>query len=250
MCDSYRVIVKRFKKWLPSWTTSRKASRKPLPPSPFTQLPCDVILYMSQFMEFEDYENLIEAVWPDGSEDQLIRQHLWKLSTRTYSTSFFNGKSLEIVYNYNAKRSKKDNILLSVKTLLPITSPIFDKDTDDLWMNPSELVDIVFKQYDMDKCSEYRYANCDCCERLDNTVQYPETFAELTGNECPHEHFHHYCIHHIAWWLTSYLRMSIQIQEKKPALPQDLVTRDNTFGHMLMRWWCISVAASGTQVSY
>lgn len=234
-----------------SWRTSREASRKPSPPSALPYLPCDIFLYMSQFLQFEDYRNLIEACWPDGGEDELIRRRLWKLSTRIYSASFFNGKALQVEFNYDARRPKEDRILLNVETLLPITGPIFSTaDMDDqLWMNPSKLSDIVCTRYDMDRCSEYRYANCDCCERLYITDEYPETFAELSGTECPHGHFHHFCIHHVCWWLTSYLRTSIQLQQAKPAPPKPLPKRSNKFGNMLLRCLCISVEVESTVIT-
>lgn len=248
MCETFSAIVTSFRKW--SRTTSREASQKSSPPSALPYLPCDIFLYMSKFLEFEDYRNLIEAHWPDGGEDELIRRRLWKLSTGTYSTSFFNGKELQVEFSYDAKRPKEDRILLNVETLLPITGPIFSTDTDDqLWMNPSQLSDIVFTRYDMDKCSEYRYANCDCCQQLRNTLEYPETFAKLSGTECPHGHFHHYCIHHISWWLTSYLRTSIQLQQPKPASLKPLPKRSSsTFGNMLLRCMCVPAVAKSTVI--
>ncbi|AHY21976.1 repeat element 16 [Diadegma semiclausum ichnovirus] len=242
-------MMTRLTSW--SWKTSREASRKPSPPSDSPYLPCDMLLYMSQFLQFENYRNLIEAYWPDGGEDQLIRRRLWKLSTRVYSTKFFNGKELQVEFNYDAKRPKEDRILLNVETLLPITGPIFSTaDMDDqLWMNPSKVSDIVYTRYDMDRCSEYRYANCDCCERLHDTVDYPESFAEFSGFECLHGHFHHYCRHHVDWWLKRYLRTSIQLQQAEPAPPKPLPKRRNTFGNMLLRCLCIPAGVESTVIS-
>lgn len=244
MCESYRAVVNSLRKRVPWWTTS--------PPAAPPHLPCEVFLQISRYLQYEDYRNLIEAFWPAGGEDEpdkLIRQRLWKMSTRSYSTSFFNGKPLQVEYNYDAKRPLRSVVLLNMKTLVPITGPIFPTDTDELWMSPSEIIRILRIHYDMDTCSEYRYANCDCCERQQKTVQYPETFAELCGTDCPHGHFHHYCVHHISWWLQSYLRTSIQLQEAKPAPPQPLPARDNTFVNMLMRCWCIPAGAESAVVS-
>ncbi|AAS83460.1 repeat element protein-b11 [Ichnoviriform fugitivi] len=243
MGGRFRAFMTSLRKWISSSKTSQKASISP--PC------CDVVLYMSQFMPFEDFQNLVEAFWPNGGEDELIRQHLWKLSTRKYVTKFFNGKSLEVVYNYNTKRSKKDRILLNVKTLLPITGPIFpaDTDVDELWMSPLELHDIVVTRFDMDKCWEYRYANCDCCERLHHTVEYPETFAEFCDIDCPYGHFHHYCVHHVSWWLMSYLHTSIQVQERRLAQPTPVPRSRRSFGYMLLRCWCIPAGAESRIVS-
>ncbi|ULM71599.1 repeat element 5 protein [Diadegma fenestrale ichnovirus] len=249
MSKTYSALGTRSRNW--PWRTSREASRKPSPPSNLPYLPCDVFLHMSQFLQFEDYRNLIEAYWPDGGEDELIRRRLWKLSTRTYSTSFFNGKELQVEFNYDAKRPKEDRILLNVETLLPITGPIFSTaDMDDqLWMNPSKLSDIVCTRYDMDRCSDYRYANCDCCERLHKTVVYPDSFGELSGYECPHGHFHHYCIHHVSWWLTRYLRTSIQLQQARAAPPKPLPKRRNTFANILTRCLCIPAGVESTVIT-
>lgn len=258
MCEtSNRGMLTSLRKWIPSWTTSRKASRKPSPLSASIYLPCDIFLYMSQFLEFEDYRNLIEAFWPDGGEDELIRQRLWKLSTRICSVNFYNEKELKVEYNYDPKRSKEDRILLNVETLVPIAGPIFPTDTDDqLWMSPSELIDIVSTRYNMDKCSEYRYADCDCCERLYDIDTYPETFGELSGTECPYGHFHHYCIRHVSWWLKNYLRMFIKLQEVQEEelplllepLPKPLLKRGNAFENMLLRCWCIPAEAGSAVI--
>ncbi|AIK25629.1 Rep1 [Hyposoter didymator ichnovirus] len=246
MCESLRTIVKSLRKWVPSWRTSREPSP---PPSASTYLPCDVLLHMSRYLQFEDYRNLIEAFWPDGGEDELIRQRLWKLSSRIYSTSFFNGKPLQVEYNHDTQRPRQYRILLNVKTLLPITGPIFSSDMDEVWISPLELSDIVWVCYTMDKCSEYRYANCDCCARLYNkTAEYPETFGELCGTDCPYGHFHHYCTHHISWWLMNYLLPSIQVQETKRTLPRPLPERRNTFVNTLLTCWCISAGAESVGV--
>lgn len=225
MCEtSNRGMLTSLRKWIPSWTTSRKASRKPSPLSASIYLPCDIFLYMSQFLEFEDYRNLIEAFWPDGGEDELIRQRLWKLSTRICSVNFYDEIELKVEYNYDPKRSKKDRILLNVETLVPIAGPIFPTDMDDqLWMSPSELIDIVLTRYNMDKCSEYRYADCDCCER------------------------------HVSWWLNNYLRMINKLQEEElrlllEPLPKPLPKRGNAFENMLLRCWCIPAEAGSAVI--
>lgn len=229
MCVPLRTIVTRLRKWIWSWTTSGN----PSPPPASIYLPCDVLLHMSQYLQFEDYRNLIEAFWPDGGEDELIRQRLWDLSTRTCSPPFFNAKQIE--YNYDARRPEQCRILLNVNTLLPITGPIFSTDTDELWISPLEVRDIVWSCYTMDMCSDYRYTSCHCSARPHGTIiEHLQTISELHGTDCPHGHLHHFCTQHISAWLMNYLLPAIQVQEARRA--KTIARTSKSFINMLLRF--------------
>ncbi|BAF45644.1 repeat element protein-a2.1 [Ichnoviriform fugitivi] len=203
MCGIHRAIVRSLKKWIKSRKASRStSSQDPSPPTASTYPPCDVFLYMSNFLHFKDYRNLIEAFWPNGGEDELIRQRLWKLSTRTYSTSVFKGKHLQVEYNYDDGRPEEDRILLNVKTLLPVTGPIFTKGWEDLWMNPSEIVDVVRRRYFVNKCTDYSHLECNCwADKF--RMPYPQLFPLFY--ESPHGDYHDICMKFIFLWLQNYL---------------------------------------------
>ncbi|AIK25619.1 Rep1 [Hyposoter didymator ichnovirus] len=227
MSEVERPILMSLRKCVPSWLSSRKASRNRSRPPALPQLPCDIFLYMSQFLEFQDYWNLIEAFFPNGDEDDLIQQRIWKLSTRRILTRFFDpiSEPLEIEYNYDANRSEKDRILWNVESLLPITGPIFPEDPDKLWMSVPEIVDIVSTRYDMYKCSDYGYVNCNFYEQLFEPVTYPNPLNDRHPIKCPYGHYHHYCTHDVIYWFTDCISFSVREQEEEPAVAENEMNR-------------------------
>lgn len=71
----------------------------------------DVILYMSKYLDFEDYyRGFIRVFWPKGEEDGVVRDILWHKSIHKFESTFFNGKCLKIEYSFDPERTRKDRV--------------------------------------------------------------------------------------------------------------------------------------------
>ncbi|BAF45579.1 b2.2 [Tranosema rostrale ichnovirus] len=177
-------------------------------------LPCDIILYMSNFLQFRDYQKFIEAWYPNEDEDEIIRKKLWEMSTRKYCAKFLNGKNLEVEYNYDPTREPSDSILINVNSLSPIFDDIVPPGLEQ-FTSISNLIDFTRKHINFDGCTAYRYAACNC-SRSSDSEQTTETFGELSEDACQFEHFHHFCAKHVAFWLEYELSYRIQMRESIP----------------------------------
>ncbi|ULM71690.1 repeat element 34 protein [Diadegma fenestrale ichnovirus] len=172
-------------------------------------LPLDIFIYMSKFLDFEDYRNFIRAFIPIGEENEYIRRRLWQLSTHKYDATFCNKKQLEIEYNFDPARMPEDRVLVNVESLLPVFGGIVPSDTPQ-FTSTTQLYDFVRCHVHLDMCTEQYYSSCFC-----KGIRENQDFT-LFLQECSFEHFHHFCWRHVAWWLED-LNTSIILEESKNA---------------------------------
>ncbi len=93
------------------------------------QLPHDIIVYLSNFLRFEDFRNFLRALSPNGNEHEFLQpEHLWRLSTHKFTATFLNGKSLEIEYNFDPERTREKWVLVKVESLSPVIGEVVSPD--------------------------------------------------------------------------------------------------------------------------
>lgn len=170
-------------------------------------LPCEMLLYMSNFLDFEDYRNFIRAFIPNGEENEYISKKLWELSTHKYNATFCNKKQLEIEYNFDAARMPEERVLINLESLLPIFGEIVPPGTSQ-FTSVTPLYDFVQRHVHLNMCSHGYYSSCFCNETEEN-----EDFP-LSLQECNFGHFHHFCWRHVSWWLED-LDFYINLEESR-----------------------------------
>ncbi len=100
---------------------SEVSSSPPVLTSRQIVLPEDIILYMANFLCFVDYRSFIRALWPNNDESNIVQEQLWKLLIPDrITTTFINGKRLEIEFDYDPWRAKEDEVLINLESLLPV----------------------------------------------------------------------------------------------------------------------------------
>ncbi|ULM71673.1 repeat element 29 protein [Diadegma fenestrale ichnovirus] len=176
-------------------------------------VPIDVFLELSAFLTFSDYQSLIRAFWPEGDEDELIKKKLWKMSCHKLEATFFNGKHIEIEYNFDARREGRNRVLIKVECLLPIFGGVQPLGLDE-FVNIIELEKFIEDNVNLESCSSYRYASCPCHLGL-RRAEFPILFMQPTLSECENGHFHHYCSEHVISWSINYLYDFILLRECK-----------------------------------
>lgn len=194
---------------------SRKRKISEVPPSPpvLTSrqivLPEDVILYMANFLCFVDYRSFIKALWPNNGESDIIRETLWRLLIpEIITTTFINGKRLEIEYNYDASRTKEDEVLINLNSLLPVIGKTVIPPAMDKFTSVWKIQNFVRKHVHLNKCSDYLYASC-LCHLKKNGSQSAGTLRKPSVEPCAHGHFHHFCWQHVSHWLNNFLNNSL-----------------------------------------
>lgn len=159
----------------------------------------EMILYMGNFMKFEDYRSFIQSFWPSNDECDLVRAKLWQMSTHRFTTKFLNGKLLEVEYNFDPSRKTEDRILINVKCLLPVfggfVPPVMDK-----FKTLTELVNFVRMHVHLNMCSNCQHAYCPCHMRNDERHR-ARAFVKPAVDVCRYRHFHHYCSQHVMHWM-------------------------------------------------
>lgn len=183
-------------------------------------IPVDVFLHMSAFFTFTNYQSLIRAFWPDGDEDELIKKKLWEMSCHKLEATFYNGKRLEIEYNFNASRVKERRVLIKLECLLPIFGGVEPVGLDE-FVSISELYKFIEANVNLEKCSSYRYVCCPCHLGLSRS-DFPALFLEPSLSECEEDLFHHFCKKHVISWLGYYLNTLILLRESKELFDEEI----------------------------
>lgn len=222
----------------------RKISRaSPLQPSLTSKkivLSEDMILYMSNFLNFEDYRSFIRALWPNNDERQIFRDQLWKMSTHRINTKFLNTKRLIVEYNYDPARMEE--VLLNVETMLPVFGGIVPPFVDK-FLSVRTLVQFVRMHVHLNMCMVCRYSSCPCYPGI---VEEHEYVAPVNAEEetCERGHFHHYCSHHVIHWMKYYLEPMIISRQTDDLFGEnscdgflDFIARDVSFRGVHVRLW-------------
>lgn len=183
-------------------------------------VPVDVFLRLIAFLTFTNYQSLIRAFWPDGDEDDLIKKKLWEMSCHKLEATFYNGKSLEIEYNFNATREGRDRVLIKIECLLPIFGGASPAGMDE-FASILELDKFIEENVNLDRCSSYRCVCCPCHLGLPRE-DFPILFMEPALSECERGHFHHYCKEHVISWLGNYLYTLILLRECQELFKEEI----------------------------
>lgn len=188
----------------------------PPPPLPFTSekihLPLEMIFEIGKFMEFPDYRNFLQALWPETDVNHIDPRRLWKMTTHQLTTTFCNGKKLRVEYNLDPWREENEQILINVNDMLPLFHGLLPPDVGE-YTSISNLVNFARTAVHLEQCSEYRYASCKCHLQNDEDVRMDGPFVRPEVSDCEKGHFHHYCADHLADWLECFLATSVLFRE-------------------------------------
>ncbi|ULM71609.1 repeat element 10 protein [Diadegma fenestrale ichnovirus] len=176
-------------------------------------LPYDIILYMSEFMNFQDYKNFILALWPNGGKDHAISAKLWRLSTYKYNEEFCNKKNFYIEFNYDPARTREDRLLINVESLIPAFDGI-SLPVDAKFLSVPRLNKFIIKQIRSTKTLRPQPAASNAQHTSYRCTWYTHTLEERS-------HSHHLIWKHVYWWLNEHVtvRMLRHVQAKVPRTP-------------------------------
>lgn len=166
-----------------------------------------MILYVGDFMNFQDYLTFIRALWPECDEDGSIRKKLWRKSTHRLPTKFINGEDLEIEYNYDHTRMDYQRCLINAKTLLPVLG-IMELPFPETFVDINRLTAFVSASVYLNQCHDYENTSCLCHLSVDYMVA--ANYKPPREIECAEGHFHHFCSHHVNYWLKHDLEVTIK----------------------------------------
>ncbi|BAF45665.1 repeat element protein-b14.1 [Ichnoviriform fugitivi] len=176
-------------------------------------LPFDIILYIAQFTDYVHYKNFVQALWPhkEGSYNPEIQKKLWQMSTHRLTTPFINGEFVMIEYNFDANRTSNP-LLINSESLRPVFGSIVPLG-DEQFLSVTTLRQFVDTHVRLNACSEFLYASCPCGENTDD--QTARAFLKPKVQTCEKGHFHHYCSHHVNFWLNKLATSLLYIQKNK-----------------------------------
>lgn len=186
------------------------------PPLPFTSkqihLPLELIFKIGKSLEFPDYRHFLQALWPKNDVNHIDPRRLWKLSTHQFTTTFCNGKKLQVEYNLDPWRKEDEQILINVNDMLPLFHGLLPPDVSE-FTSISNLVNFARTTAHADACSDYKYASCRCHLQNDEDLMMDRPFVQPQVGDCENGHFHHYCSDHLADWLKFFLATSVLLRE-------------------------------------
>ncbi len=185
-----------------------EAAPLPCSTSKQTVLPMNEILEMAKSLSFEDYRSFVRSLWlTDDEREYIVRDQLWKMSTHRITTTFINGNRLDIEYNYDGARKRKDRYLVNMDSLSPIFGGM-SVPWKEKFVSISTCTDFIEMHVHLNMCSGGRYSSCACPgETL--VGKRILTCAEHSEVTCKYEHVHHYCAQHVRQWLLLILDSSI-----------------------------------------
>lgn len=170
-----------------------------------------MVLYVANFMRFEDYRRFIMSLYPNNLVDDLILKKLWELSTYRIETMFISERPLMIEYNYDPARSRDHRVLMNVESLSPILGGLMSPNMNK-FATVSELTDFVKTHIHLNQCSGGRF---DPCNSTDQNGRGFETFKKPPTDACPYGHYHHYCWHVVTSWLSVFEISMVLLREQQ-----------------------------------
>lgn len=186
------------------------------PPLPFTSkqihLPLELIFKIGEPLEFPDYRNFLQALWPKNDVNHIDPRRLWKLTTHQFTTTFCNGKKLRVEYNLDPWREEDEQILINVNDVLPLFHGLFPPGVSE-FTSISNLVKFARTTVHLEACSNYQYASCTCHLQDDEDLMMDRPFVQPQVGDCENGHFHHYCADHLADWFKFFLATSVLLRE-------------------------------------
>lgn len=205
-----------------SHRTSRKTASPAAPLSTTKRpvFPLEMVLYMANFMCFQDYRKFVQSLYPQYSLNQLIQEKLWELSTYKIDTIFFTGRPIVIEYNFDPSRPNEDRILMNVQSLAPIFGGVVSP-TINRFTRVSVLTNFIKMHVHLNQCSGGRFASCPC-HLVDKNCRDFEAFEKPSTDACSYGHYHHYCAHHVASWLNTLEGIVMLQQQPRKCFGEDI----------------------------
>lgn len=183
-------------------------------------MPLDIILYLGEFLRFEDYRNFVRSFWPADDACDLVQNKLWQMSTHKIAVPFLNKKRLNIEYNFDASRKKEHRILFNVKTLLPVFGGVVPPGTDR-FLGALRLQNFIRMHVHLNMCAGRQYAAC-LCHQLKYDTYTGVNIAKPPEVACNYGHFHHYCSQHVRNWLDFCLTPNVLLREMPSLFDNDM----------------------------
>ncbi|AHY21940.1 repeat element 5 [Diadegma semiclausum ichnovirus] len=179
-------------------------------------LPYDIILYMSKFMNFQDYKNFILAMWPNGDKEHAISAKLWRLSTYKYNEEFCNKKNFYIEFNYDPARPREDRLLINVESLIlafdGISLPVGAK-----FLSVPRLNKFIIKQIRSTETLRTQPA----ASHVQHTSYHCTWYTHMLEER---SHSHHLIWKHVYWWLNEhFLTLDLLLHLSGPLLKSRFV---------------------------
>lgn len=180
----------------------------------------DIILYMAEYLKFEDYRSFIRAFWPAYGEDAIFQNKLWQLSTHKIEVIFLNKKRVKIEYNFDPSRQQENRILFNVETLKPIFGWVVPPGGEE-FVGTSKLQNFIRMHVHLNMCSQRQYAAC-LCHQLKCDTYIGVRIVKPPEVTCRWGHFHHYCSQHVKNWLNMYLIPYVLLQQQPSFMDEDI----------------------------
>lgn len=160
------------------------------------------------------------AITGGNGKPNIVQAEFSALLTPRFTATFFDGKSLEVEYIFDASRGKEDRILVNVNCLLPVLGGIAFPGINK-YASISDLIDLVVMHVHLNMCSNRKHASCSC-HLLDDVEGAYESFVKPEEVQCHRQHFHHYCWGHVATWLQHYLYTIILYRESRELFDEEI----------------------------
>ncbi len=148
----------------------------------------------------------------NGEEEDSVEEKLWQLSTHKFEAKFFNGKPLEIEYNFDPARPEEDRVFISLDSLVPVFGGVLpEPSAAGTFAAVWEMFEFVESSVHLNKCPARRRPQC-----------YPGPYENPSVDKCRYGHFHHYCWLHVVNWLDLYLKTTILLRESKELFDEEI----------------------------
>nr|AAN32723.1 repeat element protein-like protein F1.1 [Tranosema rostrale ichnovirus] len=136
------------------------------------------------------------------------------LNVKNFEATFYNGRRLDIQYDFNPEKIVAERLRLNLESLLPLFGGIAPPGKAEFTTidEISNFVNIV----NLDSCSSGIYASCSCHYNI------PEKEQNLVYR-CRDDHFHHYCASHVSAWFKLYLERAILLQDESKQFYYQLI---------------------------
>ncbi|CAF4831261.1 unnamed protein product [Pieris macdunnoughi] len=129
------------------------------------------------------------------------------LSMNKIEVTFFNGKSFQVLYNFDGTRTEEDRLLINWDTLTPLFGGVAPSGYRS-FVRLSKIAKFVERRIHLDQCEVGLRNSCFC-------GRTPPDDLDNFWDSCSVQHFHHFCSLHVRSWLYLYLHPNILCQESK-----------------------------------
>lgn len=206
--------------------TKSEESTIPVLPAPSSTLSARSIFQLLhvtcstvKLLKFKSYPHITQSLCRIAKKTNIIRKMQCKASTQKLEATFLNGKRLTIQYFFDPTRLNRESVLIKRDCLLPIFGGVVPATLDE-FSSISEICSFVKRQIHLDECQDGRQAYCPCHPLHDSGQFYG--IVKPVVDECPHQHFHHYCWKHVVSWVYNYLNLLILLRESKELFDEEI----------------------------